>query len=222
MKKFKQIINELNLNLQREIGKLIVINILFIFGILISILFLKSYLFGIIFVFLLLVTNFIFFKRYDFLKTKNNLASKLEVMNLLNLFKVSLNNSENVYKSLENLKEYASFETKEQLINLFDNIKNDRTIEPFLNISHRYNDQMIDEAFISIYWFLEEGINEASLIKFNQLMDRLSDSTYKKYTKINNRKIDFINALSLVGIGILFVILIYSIIFLIGDINNAF
>ena len=222
MKKFKQIINELNLNLQREIGKLIVINILFIFGILTSILFLKSYLFGIIFVFLLLVSNFIFFKRYDFLKTKNNLASKLEVMNLLNLFKVSLNNSENVYKSLENLKEYASFETKEQLINLFDNIKNDRTIEPFLNISHRYNDQMIDEAFISIYWFLEEGINEASLIKFNQLMDRLSDSTYKKYTKINNRKIDFINALSLVGIGILFVILIYSIIFLIGDINNAF
>lgn len=222
MKKFKQIINELNLNLQREIGKLIVINILFIFGVLISILFLKSYLFGIIFVFLLLVSNFIFFKRYDFLKTKNNLASKLEVINLLNLFKVSLNNSENVYKSLENLKEYASFETKEQLITLFDNIKNDRTIEPFLNISHRYNDQMIDEAFISIYWFLEEGINEASLIKFNQLMDRLSDSTYKKYTKINNRKIDFINALSLVGIGILFVILIYSIIFLIGDINNAF
>ena len=53
-------------------------------------------------------------------------------------------------------------------------------------------------------------------------MDRLSDSTYKKYIKINNRKIDFINALSLVGIGILFVILIYSIIFLIGDINNAF
>ena len=154
--------------------------------------------------------------------TKNNLASKLEVINLLNLFKVSLNNSENVYKSLENLKEYASFETKEQLITLFDNIKNDRTIEPFLNISHRYNDQMIDEAFISIYWFLEEGINEASLIKFNQLMDRLSDSTYKKYTKINNRKIDFINALSLVCIGILFVILIYSIIFLIGDINNAF
>lgn len=222
MKKFKQIINELNLNLQREIGKLIAINILFIFGVLISILFLKSYLFGIIFVFLLLVSNFIFFKRYDFLKTKNNLASKLEVTNLLNLFKVSLNNSENVYKSLENLKEYASFETKEQLITLFDNIKNDRTIEPFLNISHRYNDQMIDEAFISIYWFLEEGINEASLIKFNQLMDRLSDSTYKKYTKISNRKIDFINALSLVGIGILFVILIYSIIFLIGDINNAF
>ena len=222
MKKFKQIINELNLNLQREIGKLIVINILFIFGVLISILFLKSYLFGIIFVFLLLVSNFIFFKRYDFMKTKNNLASKLEVINLLNLFKVSLNNSENVYKSLENLKEYASFETKEQLITLFDNIKNDRTIEPFLNISHKYNDQMIDEAFISIYWFLEEGINEASLIKFNQLMDRLSDSTYKKYTKINNRKIDFINALSLVGIGILFVILIYSIIFLIGDINNAF
>ena len=222
MKKFKQIINELNLNLQREIGKLIIINILFIFGVLISILFLKSYLFGIIFVFLLLISNFIFFKRYDFLKTKNNLASKLEVINLLNLFKVSLNNSEKVYKSLENLKEYASFETKEQLITLFDNIKNDRTIEPFLNISHRYNDQMIDEAFISIYWFLEEGINEASLIKFNQLMDRLSDSTYKKYTKINNRKIDFINALSLVGIGILFVILIYSIIFLIGDINNAF
>ena len=222
MKKFKQIINELNLNLQREIGKLIAINILFIFGVLISILFLKSYLFGIIFVFLLLVSNFIFFKRYDFLKTKNNLASKLEVINLLNLFKVSLNNSENVYKSLENLKEYASFETKEQLITLFDNIKNDRTIEPFLNISHRYNNQMIDEVFISIYWFLEEGINEAILIKFNQLMDRLSDSTYKKYTKINNRKIDFINALSLVGIGILFVILIYSIIFLIGDINNAF
>ena len=222
MKKFKQIINELNLNLQREIGKLIVINILFIFGVLISILFLKSYLFGIIFVLLLLASNFIFFKRYDFLKTKNNLASKLEVINLLNLFKVSLNNSENIYKSLENLKEYASFKTKEQLITLFDNIKNDRTIEPFLNISHRYNDQMIDEAFISIYWFLEEGINEASLIRFNQLMDRLSDSTYKKYTKINNRKIDFINALSLVGIGILFVILIYSIIFLIGDINNAF
>ena len=90
------------------------------------------------------------------MKTKNNLASKLEVINLLNLFKVSLNNGENVYKSLENLKEYASFETKEQLITLFDNIKNDRTIEPFLNISHRYNDQMIDEAFISIYCFLEE------------------------------------------------------------------
>ncbi|HBS10712.1 MAG TPA: hypothetical protein DEA28_03205, partial [Firmicutes bacterium] len=61
-----------------------------------------------------------------------------------------------------------------KLIELLDNIDNDKTIKPFITFANYFNDKKIEEVMIAIYEMVNEGNNENYINQFVSIFE-----TYK-------------------------------------------
>lgn len=146
-----------------------------------------------------------------------------EFIEIFSYFRIYVSNNENVYTALKNILQFASYNTKERLQTLINEIDEDKSLAPFVKFSDYYKNKTIEEVMVSLYEMICEG-NE--LIYLNQFIrvfeefktQRNNDSKTKRY-----KVFDYLTLFSLVGSGILMIILVFGIINLLGDMNfNGF
>ena len=222
MNKLKEKIAKLNLNFQKEMLTLGIIDfILLALGVALYF-FNISYL-VIILVFLgIIVFSFYYLNRYDSMLLKKELALDDEFIEIFSYLKIYIANKENVYKALTNIKEFASPRMLERLDDLTNEIDNDKTIQPFINFARKFKNKVIEEVMIALFELINNGNNEAYLNQFIKIFEDFKNRREIEDKDKRFRLFDTINMMSLVGSGYIMIILSFCVIQLLGEATNGF
>ncbi len=222
MNKLKEKIAKLNLNFQKEMLTLGIIDfILLALGVALYF-FNISYL-VIILVFLgIIVFSFYYLNRYDSMLLKKELALDDEFIEIFSYLKIYIANKESVYKALTNIKEFASPRMLERLDDLTNEIDNDKTIQPFINFARKFKNKVIEEVMIALFELINNGNNEAYLNQFIKIFEDFKNRRENEDKDKRFRLFDTINMMSLVGSGYIMIILSFCVIQLLGEATNGF
>ena len=222
MNKLKEKIAKLNLNFQKEMLTLGIIDfILLALGVALYF-FNISYL-VIILVFLgIIVFSFYYLNRYDSMLLKKELALDDEFIEIFSYLKIYIANKESVYKALTNIKEFASPRMLERRDDLTNEIDNDKTIQPFINFARKFKNKVIEEVMIALFELINNGNNEAYLNQFIKIFEDFKNRRENEDKDKRFRLFDTINMMSLVGSGYIMIILSFCVIQLLGEATNGF
>ncbi len=217
MSKLKEKIESCNLNYKREISTLIILNIIILILSFVIFIFAKNIRLLLYFAIILVLFNFYYLTKYNriIVKRKNDLT--FDFINVFSYFRIYISNYRNVYMSIKEISNYASPFIKIKLIELLDNIDNDKTIKPFITFANYFNDKKIEEVMIAIYEMVNEGNNENYINQFVSIFEtykaRIEKTKEEKRINTFNR----ICSLSIIGVGILMIIIMLGIVNMIGD-----
>ncbi len=217
MSKLKEKIESCNLNYKREISTLIILNIIILILSFVIFIFSKNIRLLLYFAIILVLFNFYYLTKYNriIVKRKNDLT--FDFINVFSYFRIYISNYRNVYMSIKEISNYASPFIKIKLIELLDNIDNDKTIKPFITFANYFNDKKIEEVMIAIYEMVNEGNNENYINQFVSIFEtykaRIEKTKEEKRINTFNR----ICSLSIIGVGILMIIIMLGIVNMIGD-----
>ena len=217
MSKLKEKIESCNLNYKREISTLIILNIIILILSFVIFIFSKNIRLLLYFAIILVLFNFYYLTKYNriIVKRKNDLT--FDFINVFSYFRIYISNYRNVYMSIKEISNYASPFIKIKLIELLDNIDNDKTLTPFITFANYFNDKKIEEVMIAIYEMVNEGNNENYINQFVSIFEtykaRIEKTKEEKRINAFNR----ICSLSIIGVGILMIIIMLGIVNMIGD-----
>ena len=221
MNNFKARINKIGLSYKIEMLKFLLINTIGFLLLTILFVFYRS-LYMIITVFgLLLTINYFVYSNYKKIETTQKQFHIDEFAKIIAYFEVFVGNGFNVYTSFSKIIDYASPWMKHHIEALISNIDDDKTVRPFITFSNNFEDRTIENVMISIYQMIEEGGADSNLSQFKFLFDSFSTVNQNEKIEIKKRKLDNLNALPLIGAGIVTAIVIFGVITIVGDLINV-
>ena len=220
MKNLKARINNLGLNYNREILKVTLPSIFLLIVGVITFILLKNYIYFLICIGIAIGFIFMFFYRYHLYEKEKNEKEITEFIELFSYLRIYISNRENVYVAINEIKEFASNETKERIERLLEDIDTNKTIAPFMKFAKYYNNRIIGEVMISLYESIDEGSNSLYINQFIKVFEefknnRAIDSKAKRY-----KSFDIFSTLSLLGSGVLMIILVIGVINLLGGMTE--
>lgn len=222
MKKFKEKIEKLNLDLKKEVAILtslitLSLAISFVVYFLTNNLVLLS--FGLI---VSLGIIYFLFKRYDYMLENRRRHLEMEFIEVFSYLRIYLSNKESVYRSLKQASEYTSIEMKREITNFLERIDDDKSILPFIEFGNSFKNKVIEEVMISLYQMIDGGFTENYLNQFISLFDNFK-SRYLKEDMLNRyKKMDVFTTLSLLGSGYILLTMLLIIVNIIGGMTNGF
>lgn len=222
MKKFKEKIEKLNLDLKKEVAILtslitLSLAISFVIYFLTNNLVLLS--FGLI---VSLGIIYFLFKRYDYMLENRRRHLEMEFIEVFSYLRIYLSNKESVYRSLKQASEYTSIEMKREITNFLERIDDDKSILPFIEFGNSFKNKVIEEVMISLYQMIDGGFTENYLNQFISLFDNFK-SRYLKEDMLNRyKKMDVFTTLSLLGSGYILLTMLLIIVNIIGGMTNGF
>lgn len=221
MKKIIEKIEILKLNAKKELLKLVLINLFFIILVILITLFYKNIIFLSLILIGAVIFNYLFVSRYSKMIKDKKIKKDESFIELFSYLKIYLYNGETVYQALNQVIVFSNDEIKDDLKNLIDQIDDDKTIKPYMDFASKFNDKSIEEVMISIYEITNCGNNELYLNQFNKVFEELhsrieNDKQYKKIKFLEN-----LNIFSIVGSGMIMVILSFCVISLLGGMING-
>ena len=171
MKKFKEKIEKLNLDLKKEVTLLSSLTLIsFVLAFLIyyftNNLVLLS--FGLI---VSLGVIYCLLKRYDYMVENRRKHLEMEFIEVFSYLRIYLSNKESVYRSLKQASEYTSIEMKREISKFLDRIDEDKSILPFIEFGNSFKNKVIEEVMISLYQMIDGGFTENYLTQFISLFD---------------------------------------------------
>ena len=194
IKKTKERIINLGLNLRKEITLFIILNVsILLIGITLVIL-LKNLLLLIAVFFVLLVTNYLYISRYQ-----------------------SLENGFNVYTSLKEVSEFANPFLHEKLLYLLHQIDEDKSVQPFINFAKNFDELIIEQLFISSYQMVDEGNNSSYLRQFELIFNKLSNEIYNNEFLKKEKRLSSTTMFPLIGSGLLIIMITIGVVEVIGE-----
>lgn len=222
MNKLKEKMAKLNLNFQKEILTLAIIDlILLALGVALYF-FNVSYLVIILLGLGIIVFTFFYLNRYDSMLHKKELALDDEFIEIFSYLKIYISNKESVYKALMNIKEFSSPAMLQRLDDLTNEIDHDKTIQPFITFSRKFKNKVIEEVMIALFELINNGNNEAYLNQFIKIFEDFKNRREREDKDKRFRLFDSINMMSLVGSGYIMIILSFCVIQLLGEATNGF
>ena len=222
MKKFKEKIEKLNLDLKKEVALLSSLTLIsFVLAFLIyyftNNLVLLS--FGLI---ASLGVIYCLLKRYDYMVENRRKHLEMEFIEVFSYLRIYLSNKESVYRSLKQASEYTSIEMKREISKFLDRIDEDKSILPFIEFGNSFKNKVIEEVMISLYQMIDGGFTENYLNQFISLFDNFK-SRYLKEDMLNRyKKMDIFTTLSLLGSGYILITMLLIIVNIIGGMTNGF
>lgn len=218
MKKIKKLINDLGLNYRKEITILIIVEVFILLLFSIGFIFLKNItllVYG-----LLAMICFVFYYLYRYkikLEQKRNKEVN-DFINTFSFFRMYIANGENIYSSFKNVSEFATLEIKEYIDILLENINNDKSIKPYIDFACNFNNKLVEDVMISIFQMVENGNNQSYIEQFNNVFMNFKKRIEKESAIKRNNKFDRFISCSIIGSGVLMMVLVYGIINLVGEI----
>lgn len=221
MNRLKNKIESLSLNYKKEMTYLIIGNII-IFIIIITLFILKINIIGILISFgLLILFNYFSLNKYSKLEKENKDKLDQSFIEIFSYLKIYLSNGETVYQSLKEVNVFVDDNIESYIDKLIKDIDEDKTIRPYMEFAQNFNDKSIEEVMIALYEITNSGASELYLNQFYKIFENLknkieNDKSYKRIRFFEN-----LNVFSIVGSGMIMIILSFAVISLLGGIING-
>lgn len=220
-KKLKERVNNLHISFNKEIVRFVIITIVLVVGFVVAAIISKIYPLLIIMMMVLIVFAYLYFSRYKTLEKKNKREDLLEFVNLFTFFRIYLKNGYGVYSALKEIATFANPSLKENLIILINEIDNDKSITPFINFAHKFDELLIEEMMVSIYQMIDDGSSSNYLVQFELIFDKFSETLHKEQIELKDHRLANLTATSLIGSAYLIVLITVGVITLIGEMLNG-
>ena len=213
----KETIDFVGLSYKKEMLKIILINIILLLGAVLLYLFLDNLIYAIMLFIGLCLLDFFLLTRYsdkkqNILKNREN-----ELVAIISYFEVYIQNNNNVYQSFAQLIPYCSDWMKEKIEIMLSEIDNDKTVQPFINFAHNFQQLSSHSLMLSIYQMIDQGENSEQLLQFNVIFDELSKNRNKEMVDQQDRALSNMSTFPLIGAGLITVTLTISILTILGD-----
>ena len=213
----KETIDFVGLSYKKEMLKIILINIILLLGAVLLYLFLDNLIYAIMLFIGLCLLDFFLLTRYsdkkqNILKNREN-----ELVAIISYFEVYIQNNNNVYQSFAQLIPYCSDWMKEKIETMLSEIDNDKTVQPFINFAHNFQQLSSHSLMLSIYQMIDQGENSEQLLQFNVIFDELSKNRNKEMVNQQDRALSNMSTFPLIGAGMITVTLTISILTILGD-----
>ena len=213
----KETIDFVGLSYKKEMLKIILINIILLLGAVLLYLFLDNLIYAIMLFIGLCLLDFFLLTRYsdkkqNILKNREN-----ELVAIISYFEVYIQNNNNVYQSFTQLIPYCSDWMKEKIETMLSEIDNDKTVQPFINFAHNFQQLSSHSLMLSIYQMIDQGENSEQLLQFNVIFDELSKNRNKEMVNQQDRALSNMSTFPLIGAGLITVTLTVSILTILGD-----
>ena len=219
MSKIKTQILMLEKDYKKEIRNLILINFiiiaLFIFLMILS----KNLLILIYFFIILICFNFYYITRYGRQINKNNGDLINDFIVTFSYFRIYISNNMNVYMAFKEVSNYSSPLLKTKILTLLDEIDENKSLKPYMNFASIFNNKKVEEVMIAIYEMVNEGISESYLNQFINIFTTFKKRIEKNKEEKRINKFNLINAMSMIGIGLIMILILLGVINLIGEIS---
>jgi len=220
-KKLKERVNNLHISFNKEIVRFVIITIVLVVGFVVATIISKIYPLLIIMMMVLIVFAYLYFSRYKTLEKKNKRDDLLEFANLFTFFRIYLKNGYGVYSALKEIATFANPSLKENLIILINEIDNDKSITPFINFAHKFDELLIEEMMVSIYQMIDDDSSSNYLVQFELIFDKFSETLHKEQIELKDHRLANLTATSLIGSAYLIVLITVGVITLIGEMLNG-
>lgn len=218
----KSKIESLNLNYKKEMLILGVANFFLVVVLGLIIYFKPSIIFISGILIMICGFNYYYLNRYNQLLRKREFKLNLEFIEVFSYLRIYLYNDETVYAALKAINDFSSNLMKERIDNLLEEIDNDKSIKPFMNFASKFSNKTIEEVMISLYEIINSGNSDLYL---NQFVKNFEDFKNRIEQNEEHKRIKYfetINMLSIVGSGLIIVVLALSVVSLLGEITNGF
>ena len=221
IKRLKAQMLELGLNPKKEGLILLISNLALISAGVISYILLKQLLYSLISVGVMLIFDFVFVTRYSKKIDAKNIENLQDFATLFGYFRIFIHNGYSVYSALKELVLFANDDLKKYLNELLSNIDEDKTVQPFIDFAHHFNEIIVEEMMISIYQLIDDGETSDYLIQFELIFDKFSDLLYQRYLRGKDSRLGTIGSAPLIGSCFLIIVLTIGIINVIGGLING-
>lgn len=221
MFKFKERLINLNISFSKEIVRFVIITVVLFVVFLLMAIFLKFYPLLIIYAIVMVVFAYLYFTRYKSIEKKQKSDDVMEFVDLFAFFRIYLKNGFGVYSALKEISMFANFSLRGKLEQLLSEIDEDKSITPFMNFAHHFNELIVEEMMVSIYQMIEDGTDANHLIQFEIIFNKLSDSLYEEKLNSKDKSLSMITATALVGSAYLIITITIGVVTLLGDMING-
>lgn len=221
MSKIKDRLVALHISFNKEIVRFVIITVL-ISAIFITItLISKIYYLFIAYAMVMLIFSYFYFSRYKSLEKKNKQDDLIEFVNLFTFFRMYLKNGFGVYTSLKEIANFANFSLKEKLEKLVKDIDEDKTVTPFVNFAHNFDELIVEEMMISIYQMIDDGSDSNYLIQFELIFDKFSELLHAKQLNSKDKTLANLTSTALIGSAYLIITITLGVVTLLGEMLNG-
>lgn len=220
-KKLRERVNNLHISFNKEIVRFVIITVILIIGFIVATVLSKTYPLLIIMMIVLILFSYLYFSRYKTMEKKNKRDDLLEFVNLFTFFRIYLKNGYGVYSALKEIANFANSSLRENLITLINEIDNDKSITPFINFAHKFDELLIEEMMVSIYQMIDDGSSSNYLVQFELIFDKFSETLHKEQIELKDHRLANLTASSLIGSAYLIILITIGVITLIGDMLNG-
>ena len=221
IRRLKQQMLELGLSPKQEFVILLCVDISLAVISAFAYIFFKQLLYVAIGVGLLFIFDLLFLSRYSRQIMAKNSENLQEFATIFGYFRIFLHNGYSVYSGLKEIKNFASDNLKRSLEKLINDIDKDKSVQPFVDFAHQFNEIIIEEMMISIYQLIDDGESSDYLNQFELIFDKFSDLLYQKYLRTKDSRLGLLSSAPLIGSCFLIIVLTLGIITIIGDLVNG-
>ena len=221
MRRLKQQMLELGLSPKQEFVILSCVDISLIVISAFAYIFFKQLLYLAIGVALLFIFDLLFLSRYSRQIMAKNSENLQEFATIFGYFRIFLHNGYSVYSGLKEIINFASVSLKRSLEKLINDIDKDKSVQPFVDFAHQFNEIIIEEMMISIYQLIDDGESSDYLNQFELIFDKFSDLLYQKYLRTKDSRLGLLSSAPLIGSCFLIIVLTLGIITIIGDLVSG-
>lgn len=219
--KLKETIEFVGLIYKKEMLKLLLINILGLIATALLYFFLKNIMITILIFSSFVLLDYFFISGY-YSKKKSILKEREnELIALISYFDVYIRNNNNVYQSFKLIIPYCSNWMKKQVEELINEIDDDKTVQPFINFAHLFNNISIQSLMLSIYQMVEQGESHEQLTHFDVIFDEISKNRNNEMIEQKKQALSSMATFPLVGAGLITVSLTISILMILGDLVDV-
>ena len=221
MQKLKNKIESLNLDFSKEMIKLGICNLVLI-ALILAISIIKFNIIAVsLLVGILIIFNYYFLSRYSKIEKDKKVKLDESFIEVFSFLRIYLSNKETVYHSLNEVRAFADEEMNTKLELLINQIDEDKSIKPYIDFACSFSDKVIEEVMIALYEITNSGSSDIYLNQFNKIFEELKTriENEKSYKRI--RFFENLNIFSVVGSGMIMIILSFCVISLLGGIING-
>lgn len=220
-KTFKNRIESLGLNYNKEISLIVIIFVSFALGGFAIYYFLHEILIGIVVMVLGFVIDVYYLTRYSALEKALEKEHIDELVSLLSYFEIYISNKNNVYNSFRMLLPYCSIFMDEAINTLLNKIDQDKTVGPYIDFATKFNSHVVESLMLSIYQMVDNGENITQFSEFELHFSNIRNKFQDDLIESQKKSLDSLNMFPLIGAGLITITLSLSIITIIGDYVNV-
>ena len=218
MKKLRNKCEKIGLNFKKEISTTLVISVLLFSFAILAFIFLNNKILSLLFVGLSIINFIFFFFRVNNLETKFKSSKMNDFINYFSYFKIYVLNGESVYTAFKKTIEFSSENIQPFLERLMDEIDKDKSINPYMNFANEFDDKIVEQIMISIYEMVDNGTDTNYIGQFSNIFESFKSRISNLEEEKRNNKFDSFLNTSLIGSGLIMIILVFGIVNLVGEI----